>query len=79
MGRFLFNEQIPQDLGFVPDRKADPYSLEVDFLVDKKSLGDIIDKCYRVHGNTDTVLMMDAIKDMGYHYSTISGIGANNS
>lgn len=69
VGRFIFNSNIPQDLGFV-DRMVDKYSLEVDFLCDKKKLGLIIDKCYRVHGNTGTALMLDAIKDMGFHYST---------
>ena len=69
VGRFIFNSNIPQDLGFV-DRTVDKYSLEVDFLCDKKKLGLIIDKCYRVHGNTGTALMLDAIKDMGFHYST---------
>ncbi len=53
VGRFIFNSQIPQDLGFV-DRKLDKYALEIDFLCDKKKLGLIIDKCYRVHGNTGT-------------------------
>ena len=74
VGRFIFNQQIPQDLGFVEDREADPYSLEIDFLCDKKKLGNIIDRCYRIHGNTDTVLMLDYIKDMGYHYSTKAAI-----
>jgi DNA-directed RNA polymerase subunit beta' len=74
VGRFIFNQQIPQDLGYVADREADPYSLEVDFLCDKKALGDIIDRCYRKHGNTETVLMLDYIKDMGYHYSTKAAI-----
>ena len=74
VGRFIFNQQIPQDLGFVEDRVADPYSLEVDFLCDKKKLGQIIDKCYRVHGNTGTAIMLDAIKDMGFHYSTKGAI-----
>ncbi len=69
VGRFIFNSEIPQDLGFV-DRAADPYALEVDFLCDKKKLGVIIDKCYRAHGNTGTALMLDHIKDMGFHYST---------
>ncbi len=69
VGRFIFNAQIPQDLGFV-DRNTDKYSLEVDFLCDKKKLGVIIDKCYRAHGNTGTAIMLDAIKDMGFHYST---------
>ena len=74
VGRFIFNREIPQDLGYVPDREADPYSLEIDFLCNKKKLGEIIDRCYRVHGNTDTVLMLDYIKNMGYHYSTKAAI-----
>ncbi|MDD6920236.1 MAG: DNA-directed RNA polymerase subunit beta' [Eubacteriales bacterium] len=74
VGRFIFNREIPQDLGFVTNRKEDPYSLEVDFLCDKKKLGEIIDKCFRVHGNAGTVLMLDAIKDMGFHYSTKAAI-----
>ena len=74
VGRFIFNQGIPQDLGYVQDREEDPYSLEIDFLCDKKKLGDIIDRCYRIHGNTDTVLMLDYIKGTGYHYSTIAAI-----
>ena len=74
VGRFIFNEKIPQDLGYVEDREADPYSLEVDFLCDKKKLGDIIGRCYRAHGNTETAIMLDNIKDMGYHYSTIAAV-----
>ena len=54
--------------------KTDPYSLEIDFLCDKKKLGQIIDRCYRIHGNTETAIMLDYIKDMGYHYSTIAAI-----
>ncbi len=73
VGRFIFNQEIPQDLGFV-DRETDPYSLEVDFLCDKKKLGQIIDRCYRIHGNTGTAIMLDYIKDMGFHYSTRAAI-----
>ncbi len=73
VGRFIYNQEIPQDLGFV-DRNTDPYSLEVDFLCDKKKLGAIIDKCYKAHGNTGTVIMLDYIKDMGYHYSTKAAV-----
>ena len=73
VGRFIFNQGIPQDLGFV-DREKDPYGLEIDFLCDKKKLGVIIDKCYRVHGNTGTVLMLDYIKSMGYKYSTKAAV-----
>ncbi|MDD6043761.1 MAG: DNA-directed RNA polymerase subunit beta' [Eubacteriaceae bacterium] len=73
VGRFIYNQEIPQDLGFV-DRKEDPYSLEVDFLCDKKKLGKIIDKCYKAHGNTGTVILLDYIKSMGYHYSTKAAV-----
>ena len=73
VGRFIFNQNIPQDLGFV-DRTKDPYSLEIDFLCDKKKLGQIIDKCYKAHGNTGTAEMLDHIKSMGYHYSTIAAV-----
>ncbi|MDD5822917.1 MAG: DNA-directed RNA polymerase subunit beta' [Firmicutes bacterium] len=73
VGRFIFNSGLPQDMGFV-DRTVDPYSLEVDFLCDKKALGRIIDKCFKKHGNTDTVLMLDYVKSMGYHYSTVAAI-----
>ncbi len=73
VGRFIFNEKIPQDLGFV-DREKDPYSLEVDFLCDKKKLGEIVDRCFRKHGNTKTAIILDYIKQMGFHYSTIGAI-----
>ncbi len=73
VGRFIYNQEIPQDLGFI-DRNEDAYALEVDFLCDKKKLGAIIDKCYKKHGNTGTVLMLDYIKDMGYHYSTKAAV-----
>ena len=73
VGRFIFNQEIPQDLGYI-DRSIDKYSLEVDFLVNKKKQGDIIDRCYRVHGNTGTVIMLDYIKSMGYHYSTKAAV-----
>ncbi len=73
VGRFIFNEKIPQNLGYV-DRENDLYSLEIDFLCDKKKLGQIIDKCYRKHGNTKTAIMLDYIKDTGFHYSTIGAI-----
>ncbi|WP_053955639.1 DNA-directed RNA polymerase subunit beta' [Inediibacterium massiliense] len=73
VGRFIFNERIPQNLGFV-DRSKDLYSLEIDFLCDKKKLGKIIDKCFRRFGNTTTAIMLDNIKQMGFHYSTIGAI-----
>ena len=69
VGRFIFNENIPQDLGFV-DRSVDPFGLEIDFLVDKKALGKIIDKCFRKHGNTETAVLLDHIKSLGFKFST---------
>ncbi len=73
VGRFIFNEKIPQDMGYV-DRDADKYALEIDFLCDKKKLTQIIDKCYRKHGNTRTAILLDYIKETGFHYSTIGAI-----
>ena len=73
VGRFIFNEHIPQDLGFV-DRNVDKYSLEIDTLVDKKMLGEIVERCYRKHGNTVTAAMLDHIKEVGFHYSTKGAI-----
>ena len=73
VGRFIFNEKIPQDLGFV-DRNEDPFGLEIDSLVDKKSLGKIIDKCFRRHGNTETAILLDYIKGLGFRYSTVAGL-----
>ena len=73
VGRFIFNENIPQELGYV-DRGSDPYSLEIDFLCDKKKLGQVIDRCYRVFGNTVTANILDHIKDTGFHYSTMAAI-----
>ena len=73
VGRFIFNENMPQDLGFV-DRNVDPFGLEIDFLVDKKALGKIIDKCFRRHGNTETAQVLDHIKALGFKFSTVGGI-----
>lgn len=69
VGRFILNEKLPQDLGFV-NREKDPYSLEVDFLCDKKALGLVIDKCFRKHANTKTSVVLDYIKQMGFRFST---------
>lgn len=73
VGRFILNENIPQDLGFV-DRNKDKYSLEIDKLVNKKSLGNIIEKCFRKHGNSVTAEVLDHIKSMGFHYSTLGAV-----
>ncbi|MBQ6260916.1 MAG: DNA-directed RNA polymerase subunit beta' [Firmicutes bacterium] len=74
VGRFIFNDEIPQDLGYVTDRDERPFSMEICRLVKKKDLTDIIDRCFRRHGNTETVKMMDHIKDTGFKYSTKAAI-----
>ena len=75
LGKIIFNNPIPQDLGFVD--RTDPenaFKLEVEFLVNKKTLGQIIDKCIKVHGVAIAADMLDKIKAQGYKYSTRSGI-----
>ncbi len=71
LGRFLFNEILPQDLGFV-DRSipGNELLLEVDFLVKKKQLKQILEKVINTHGATRTAEVLDAIKETGYKYST---------
>ena len=71
LGRFLFNEIIPQDLGFV-DREAQENTLllEVDFHVGKKQLKQILEKVINTHGSTATAEVLDAVKSIGYKYST---------
>jgi DNA-directed RNA polymerase subunit beta' len=74
-GRILFNEAIPQDLGFVDRKNPENYfALEIDKLVDKKELGRIVDRCYRRHGASKTAEMLDGIKQLGFKYSTLGAI-----
>ena len=74
-GRIIFNTPIPQDLGFV-DRSAEDslFEYEVSFLVNKKKLGQIIDRCIHTHGTAVTAEMLDRIKAQGYKYSTKAAI-----
>ena len=71
MGRFIFNEIVPQDLGFV-DRSQEEnlLKLEVDFHVGKKQLKQILEKVFNVHGATQAAITLDDIKAIGYKYST---------
>ena len=75
VGKMIFNSAIPQDLGFVPretdDQKMD---LEINFLVGKKQLSQIVDKCFKQKGATAIAKVLDKIKELGYKYSTLSGI-----
>jgi DNA-directed RNA polymerase subunit beta' len=75
VGRIIFNEAIPQDLGYVD--RTDPekmFDLEINFLVDKKPLGKIVDRCIRIHGTTKTAIVLDKIKALGFKYSTRGAI-----
>ncbi len=70
-GRIIFNEAIPQDLGFV--NRSDPgrkHELEINFLVGRPELSKIIDRSIRVHGTTETAILLDKIKSLGFKYST---------
>ena len=70
-GRLIFNQKIPQDLGFIERHtKEDMLKLEIMQTCGKKQLGKIIDKCIRKHGFNTTAEVLDAIKAMGYKYST---------
>ena len=74
IGRVIFNRPIPQDLGFVDRTNPEnEFELEVSFVVKKKQLGQIVDKCIRAHGIAIASKVLDEIKAQGYKYSTISG------
>ena len=75
VGRIIFNRPIPQDLGFVDRTNPEnDFKFEIDFLVGKKQLGKIFDKCIRIHGTQRTSEVLDAVKAQGYKYSTKSAI-----
>ena len=75
VGRIIYNEPIPQDLGYVD--RTDPehmFDLEVSFKVGKKQLGKIIDRCIEKHGFTVATEVLDNVKALGYKYSTIGAM-----
>ena len=75
VGRIIFNEPIPQDLGYVD--RTDPehaFDHEISFQVGKKQLGDIIDRCIKKYGFTISAEVLDSIKALGYKYSTKGAI-----
>ncbi len=75
VGRLIYNGPVPQDLGFVDRSNPDnAFELEIHFVVGKKKLGEIIDRCIRKHGFTIATEVLDAIKAMGYKYSTRGAI-----
>ena len=83
VGRFIFNDSVPQDIGFVDRTKEENlFALEYDPRdkngnikpIDKKMLGEIVDKCYRKHGAAKTSLVLDEIKKIGFNYATKGAI-----
>ena len=75
VGKIIFNRAIPQDLGFVDRSKEENiFRFEIDFLVGKKKLGNIIDACIKAHGTEITAEVLDEVKAQGYKYSTRGAI-----
>jgi DNA-directed RNA polymerase subunit beta' len=75
VGKIIFNEAIPQDLGYVDRTNPETaFDLEINGLVDKSKLGKILDRVYRLHGPTKTAETLDKIKELGFRYSTKAAI-----
>jgi DNA-directed RNA polymerase subunit beta' len=75
VGRLIFNENIPQNLGYIDRSTSDnQFDLEISFLVKKKQLSDIIERCIKIHGTTTTSEVLDRIKALGFKYSTRAAI-----
>ncbi|MCL2572346.1 MAG: DNA-directed RNA polymerase subunit beta' [Defluviitaleaceae bacterium] len=77
-GLIIFNNAIPQDLGFV-DRDVDPYSYEIDGLVNNKFLSKIVTRCINKYGSVKTSVTLDDIKDLGFEYATKSALSVSVS
>jgi DNA-directed RNA polymerase subunit beta' len=77
-GRVIFNQAIPQDLGFV-DRSADMFSYEVNCLVNNKMLSKIVNRCINKYGSVDTSITLDNIKDLGFRFATQSALSVSVS
>jgi len=77
-GRVIFNQAIPQDLGFV-DRAADKFSYEVNCLVNNKMLSRIVNRCINKYGSVDTSVTLDNIKDLGFRFATQSALSVSVS
>ena len=75
LGLLIFNEVVPQDLGFKPrETMDDQFVLEIDHKVIKKDLGKIVERCFHAHGESQTAAVLDSIKNLGYKYSTRGAI-----
>ena len=80
LGRFIFNQPIPQDIGYVDRSNPDNLlALEIDFTCGKKQLGDIVNRCIEKHGFAVAAQVLDDIKSMGYKYSTKAAISISIS
>ncbi len=78
VGRLIFNEAIPQNLGFTKREKPEDYlKLEFNTIVKKGTLKKMVEKCFKVNGASATAEMLDKVKALGYKYSTISGLTAS--
>ena len=75
VGRILYNDGIPQDLGYV-DRTSENgmFEYEINFPVNKKKLGDLINRCIKIHGLSESAEVLDNVKEKGFKYSTKSGL-----
>lgn len=75
VGRIIYNDGIPQDLGYI-DRtnEEEKFQYEINFPVDKKKLGNLIDRCIKIHGLTISSEVLDNIKEKGFKYATRSGL-----
>ena len=75
VGRILYNDGIPQDLGYVDRTTEDGmFQYEIDFPVNKKKLGDLINRCIKIHGLSESAEVLDNVKEKGFKYSTKSGL-----
>ena len=75
VGRIIYNDGIPQDLGYKDRTNPDEmFQYEIDFPVDKKKLGKLIDTCIKVHGLSVSADLLDNVKDKGFKFSTRSGL-----
>ena len=79
LGRLIFNEPIPQDLHFIERDESNELDLEINFVVTKDELGQIVDRSIKYHGITKTAEVLDKIKAMGFKYSTKGSISISVS
>ncbi|MCL1846035.1 MAG: DNA-directed RNA polymerase subunit beta' [Defluviitaleaceae bacterium] len=77
-GRVIFNQAIPQDLGFI-DRAVDKFSYEVNCLVNNKMLSRIVNRCINKYGSVDTSVTLDNVKDLGFRFATQSALSVSVS